>query len=229
MRKMRLEVAGLAALCSLLCAGGALAASSSSEQAQGNQIAKRVLAAFARIPAYSYREHGFMQMNSVTGHKPSLAYYYGSAALHPGFVWANESATVALSHNRVIWWRDDLTPTSNPNGHEVPVEIVANSDGIFYAFGNAAQHGCFGKLVGTVPLPYGAKGYAFGGRYVHAPNPLTYVYAWGGSGTARESDVIDSSSNLVTSGQVTVGGHSFGFANHFPGSAPAAPSVNLCR
>jgi hypothetical protein len=224
----------------LAAAGGGLAvAAGTGSSLQGNQqgikLARRALAAFSARPALAYTQRGFFQMNSAPGKTPKVSYYYGYGALHSGFVWAAEHGTVALHGDQVVWWRDDLTPLSNPNGHEVPVELVANGAGAFSALGNASHHSCFTRLSGSVPYPSGGQAYSIVGRYENGSSPLRSVYRWWQTNQlAFESDVI-SGSGLITSGRINVSpgaglaGFTVDFSNSYPGSAPAAPRVNLCR
>lgn len=196
------------------------------------RLAERALEAFSRIPAYTYAERGFFQMSTVGGKTRSFSYYYGYGALRPGFVWASEHGTVALRDNQVIWWRDHLTPLAG--GREVPVELVANSQGVFSAFGNASHHSCFSRVQGTVPFPYGGAAYSSNGRYENGNSPLRSVYRWWQTNQlASESDVI-ASSGLITSGRVSVApgsglaGFTINFTNSFPSNAGPAPRIDPC-
>ena len=248
MRRMKVRGAlrwsWLAALCTisgLTFTSGVWAAPASQGSAvqgnsQGIRLAERALNAFSRLPAFSYTQRGFFQMNSAAGKTPNVSYYYGYGGLRGGFVWAAEHGTVALRGNQVIWWRDDLVPLANPNGHEVPVELVANSQGVFSALGNASHHSCFTRVVGSVPYPYGGQAYSANGRYLNGSPPLRSVYRWWTTDqTALESDAISPGSGLITSGHISVasgpglGGFHIDFSNTFPGSAPPAPNISLCR
>jgi hypothetical protein len=236
----------LAGACALACAGGGLAVAAGASGAagqgqalQGNQqgiaLARRALAAFSSRPALIYSQRGFFQMNSAPGSTPNVSFYYGYGALHPGFVWADEQGTVALHSDQVVWWRDDLTPTANPNGHERPVELVANSAGVFSALGNASHHSCYTRVTGSVPYPSGGQAYSIVGRYENGSSPLQSVYRWWQTNQlAFESDDI-AGSGLITAGRITVSpgaglaGFTIDFSNAFPSSAPPAPQINLCR
>lgn len=237
----------LRALCALVLAAAAsgLAAASPafaspaySGPVQGNpqgvRLAERALEVFSRIPAFTYTEQGFFQMNTVAGKTRSFSYAYGYGALQPGFVWASEHGTVALRANQVVWWRDELTPLANPSGHEVPVELVANSQGVFSAYGSASRHTCFSRVQGSVPYPYGGAAYSSNGRYANGSSPLHSIYRWWQTNQlASESDVIDPSGQ-ITSGRVSVApgsglaGFTIDFTNSFPSSAGAAPRIDLC-
>lgn len=246
-RVLTIRRIALAAACALACVGGGLAVAGGAFGASGSQgpalqgnrqgidLARRALAAFTSLPAFTYDQRGFFQMNSAPGATPNVSFYYGYGALHSGFVWAAEHGTVALHSNQVIWWRDDLTPLANPNGHERPVELVANGDGVFSALGNAGHHSCFTRVTGSVPYPSGGQAYSIVGRYENGSSPLHSVYRWWQTNQlASESDVI-SGSGLITSGRITVApgaglaGFTVDFNNDFPGSAPPAPQINLCR
>lgn len=232
------------AACALACSGGGFALATSAFAAspgnlqgnpQGISLARNALAAFSRQPAFNYVQRGFFQMNSAPGKTPNVSYYYGYGGLHPGFVWAAERGTVAMHSDQVVWWRDDLTPLSNPNGHEVPVELVANGQGVFSALGNASHHGCYTRVSGSVPYPSGGQAYSIDGRYENGSSPLRSVYHWWETGqVTSESDVI-SGGGLISSGRIAVSpgaglaGFTVDFNNYYPGATPAAPSINLCR
>lgn len=237
---MKIRRLALGAACGLACAvggltlaGGAFAAAPaySGGAVQGNpqgvKLAERALSAFSHLGAFTYTEQGFFQVHSVPGKPGDVSYYYGEGALQPGFVWADEHATVALHSDQVIWWRDDLTPLG---GGEAPVELVANSAGVFSALGNSSHHGCFDRVTGSVPYPSGGQAYSMNGRYVNGTSPLRSVFLWWQTAEhATETDVI-SSSGLITSGQVRVGaGFTYDFSNAFPGGPGPAPQIHLCR
>jgi hypothetical protein len=231
----------LAGACALACAGGgfALAAgafATSPDNLQGNRqgisLARGALEAFSRQPAFNYTQRGFFQINAAPDKVPKVSYYYGYGALHPGFVWAAERGTVAMHSDQVVWWRDDLTPLG---GHAAPVELVANGQGVFSALGTASHHSCYTRVDGSVPYPSGGQAYSIDGRYLNGSSPLRSVYRWWQTGQrAIESDVI-SGSRLITSGRIAVSpgaglaGFTVSFDNSYPGGAPAAPQINLCR
>ena len=115
-------------------------------------------------------------------------------------------------------------------------ELVANSEGVFSALGNASHHGCFTRVVGSVPYPYGGQAYSAAGRYLNGGSPLHSVYRWWTTDqNASESDAISPASGLITSGHISVasgaglGGFNIDFSNAFPSSAPPAPQISLCR
>lgn len=232
MRRFALAVA-CALVCALVPAGGALAAvvgqdSDLQGNPQGIQLAQRAASAFSSVPAFTYSQRGFFQMQVASG---SISYYYGYGALHAGFAWAAEQGTVALNHGAVVWWRDDLTPLS---GHATPVELVANSEGVFSALGSAGHHSCFTRVDGSVPYPYGSEAYSPDGRYLNGSSPLRSVYRWWSTGqSASETDAI-TANGLITSGRISVApgaglaGLSIDFSNGFPGGTPPAPQINLC-
>lgn len=222
--------------CVLVSAGAAVAAVAMTGNPQGIKLAKRVMRAFAHIPAYGQTEQHYFQIRS-SSKRGTFSYLFGKAHRR-GYVWASESATVALHNNRVLWWRDELRPMS---GQDSPVEIVLNRRGRFSAFGGPRHHSCFTSLRRGSTLPYriGGLGYSIGGR-VSRPKYrgpvilLTYVYRWETHETAIETDTIDRSTKLVLSGKVTIYLHTsrqfaFEFNNTYPKTAPKAPRVKLCR
>jgi hypothetical protein len=237
--RSRIRTVAFVAAFALAGTGGGLALASQDSSLQGNRqgiaLARHVLSAFSSQPAFSYTQRGFFQVNSAPGKNPNVSFYYGYGALHPGFVWAAEHGTVALHSDQVVWWRDDLTPLSNSNGHEVPVELVANGQGVFSALGNASHHSCYTRVSGSVPYPAGGQAYSIVGRYENGSSPLHSVYRWWQTGQlASENDAV-SSSGLITSGRIAVSpgaglaGFTIDFSNSYPGGAPAAPRINLCQ
>jgi hypothetical protein len=230
MRKMRFF--GAATIAALVCAGSALAASYTLHgNSKGMRLAERVIDAFAKLPGYTYTETQFFQMTTTSGKSPSLHYRFGYGSLRAGWTWASEKGAMELSNNHIVWWRDDLIPVSK---RAQPVELVFNGNGKFWAFGNSAHHDCFSRLSSQSEMPF-ERGFSITGK-VNAPQKqrgglisLTYTYPWNGAAaSATERDTIAASNDLVNSGVVTAGGHSFGFANSFKGPG-AAPDVKLCR
>jgi hypothetical protein len=236
LRKLGLGTA-VAVSCALMWAGAAVAMPASQGFAvQGNRqgvaLAERALSGFAGAPAFTYSERGFFQIHAAPGATPNVTYYYGYGALHPGFAWAAEHGTVALHNNQVIWWRDDLVPLGS---HQPSVELVADSQGVFSALGNASHHSCFTAVEGSVPYPYGGQAYSINGRYLNGTSPLRSIYRWFSTNQpASETDGL-SAGGLITSGRIVVSagsglsGFTVYFSNAFLGGAPAAPQVNLCR
>jgi hypothetical protein len=226
---MRSRAIGLVAVSALVCAGTALATTDALRgNRQGMKVAERVMHAFAQIPGYRFSESHFFQIVTKGGKKPSLKYAFGFGTLQAGWTWASENGAMGLSKNQVVWWRDDLTPASSKHGQAV--EIVFKGANGYWAFGNAAHHSCFRALNSASEMP-NDHGFVITGT-VSAPkgNTLSYTYRWGnGQGEAKETDVIDGSSHLVTTGHVSIGAYSFSFSNRF-GGVPGAPSVsNTCK
>lgn len=237
MRRRWLVVVALAALCAPATASAVFAPSPISGNPQGIKLAHQVMKAFGRIPAYRQSEQHFFQIKANRKAR-TFSYLFGDPH-HAGYAWATEKATVALHHNRVVWWLDALTPSS---GHSSPVEFVVNRHGHYWAFGTPSNHTCFTKLgsSNSVPYRYGGLGYSIGGRMEEprqtaSTDILPYVYRWKMHLTATETDTIRRSSKLVLAGKIKINRHegstvlAFSFANSYPRRAPRAPGVTLCR
>ena len=236
MRRRLVLAAGLASLCAPASALGAFAAASMTGNRQGIKLAREVMRAFARIPAYRQTEQHFFQIK----YEPKMhrfLYRFGEAR-QPGFTWANERSTVRIRRNHVLWWLDALTPVS---GHRSPVIILIDKRGRYTAFGTPSDHSCFTRLPRSSMLPYrsGGLGYSIGGRMgkpQRGPTTevLPYVYRWQQRLTANETDTIRRASKLVLSGDVNItrqNGSSallFNFTNYYPQRTPRAPRVTLC-
>ncbi len=231
MRKMRSRVFGVVAATVLMSAGSALALTYSlSGNPKGVREAEHVMDAFSHISGYTFSEDHFFQLSTSGGNNPSLHYRFGFSSLAGGYSWASERGAMGLSGNHLVWWRDDLSPTS---GHAQAVELVFKGSSGYWAFGSSAHHGCFRHLTSSSapPSDYGfvITGHVGKPRDSGGTISLTYTYSWDPAGTATETDRIDRSSNLVNSGHVALrNGYSFSFDNSFGGPGPE-PSVNLCK
>ncbi len=204
---------------------------------QGIKLAHEVMRAFGRIPVFGQTEQHFFQIKSNA--KAGTLYYRFGLPHRSGFYWAREDATVAVSHNRVLWWMDQLKPVG---GHQSPVVLVVDKSGRYSAFGTTSRHSCFARIGSSSSLPYryGGLGYSIGGR-MGAPQSQTktevlpYLYAWHMHQTAHERDTIERASKLVISGTVNVTRSdgkralAFQFANTYPRRRPPAPKVNVCH
>ncbi len=237
------SVALCGALAVLASAGAAQAAparmagTAMSGNPKGIKLAHEVMKAFAHIPVFGQTEQHFFQIKSNA--KAGTLYYRFGLPHRPGFDWAREQATVAVSHNHVMWWMDQLEPIG---GHQSPVVLVVDKSGRYSAFGTPSHHSCFARIGSGSSLPYryGGLGYSIGGR-MGAPRSgaktevLPYLYAWRMHQTAHESDTIERASKLVISGTVDVTRSdgkralAFQFANTYPRRRPAAPKVKVCR
>ncbi|HZU40033.1 MAG TPA: hypothetical protein VE992_03225 [Solirubrobacteraceae bacterium] len=234
MKASRLLALGL--LAPLAGAASALAASGATGNAHAIAIARSEARAYARIPAETYTETGYIQMDDQEGKTSFLRYYLGLAKLRPGYVWATEHGIVALRHGRVVWARDDLAPppcTGVGACHQIPVELVMMKSGAYYAFGNAAHHTCFGRLSGGLPVTVGAPWSKVMGHYL-APVmgrhtiKLTYTYRLSTGASVRQTDTLSRTSYLMKSSRIAAGGLHVSYRARQPAKAPRAPRINLC-
>ncbi len=145
---------------------------------------------------------------------------------------------MAVRHNHVLWWMDQLKPVG---GHQSPVVLVVDKSGRYSAFGTASHHTCFARIGRGNSLPYrrGGLGYSIGGR-MGAPRSgtttevLPYLYAWQMHQSAHENDTIRRASKLVVSGTVDVTrsngkrASAFQFADTYPRHRPPPPKVKVC-
>lgn len=227
----------LAVAASLGVTASALAAAGPTGSQQAIAIARAESHAYNKVPVEIYSQTGYIDMTDLEGKSSYFSFNWGQSKLPAGWVWATEHATVVLSHGRVVWWRDDLTPppcTGVGLCHQVPVEILSEHSGAYYAFGSAASHTCFGTLRGSQPVRVGTQWIQPGGHFsapVFAPGvaKLTYTFAWGKGHTARETDTLSSSTHLLQSTRVVIpGGHTIKASERHPSKAPKAPPVNRC-
>jgi hypothetical protein len=192
---------------------------------------------YAQITVETYTETGFIEMTDQGGKTSYFNFNWDQAKLTPGWGWATEHGVAALSHGRVVWWRDDLTPppcTGAGFCHQIPVELLSERRGAYYAFGNAARHTCYGRLRGSQPVVVGAQWNQVTGHFSppvfgSGVVKLTYTYSLGKGKTARETDTLSSRTHLLMSGRTVIAGrHTIRFSTSHPAKAPAAPKVNVC-
>jgi hypothetical protein len=227
----------LAVAVSLAAATTALAAvPAATGDARGIALARLVARAYVGVRAQSYSQRGFVWMAATEGKVSSFRWVYGSGP-SPGLSAATEHGVLVLRRGKVLWWRDDLTPPRCTTGvctTAVPVQIVADARGLFYAYGNASRHTCYGHLHGTTPYIVGRSVWSVVGRF-RAPVPagrserLRSTYPWGSAQSATEVDTISLATHrlLATRVAVSAGGRSPAFVR-YPGRTPAAPIVKLC-
>jgi hypothetical protein len=191
----------------------------------------------------SYAEHGFVWMSAVEGKSSMFRWVYGggpSLGLYP----ATEHAVLALDHGRVSWWRDDLTPapcTTPGICARVPVQIVADAGGLFYAYGGAKRHSCYAHLTGTVPVAVGKPVWFVGGDFT-APTRsgsdelLTSTYPWSKTQRATELDTVANGSHRLLKAHVEISAQtgaqaapfSYSASYGYPTRVPPPPQINLC-
>jgi len=244
MNKSRLVAIAILSL--LATTATALAAAPSGNQ-HAIALARAQLRAYSKIRAVSITQTGFASMIDQEGKTSYFDWTWGHGVVPPGWAKATEHELLGLRNGRVAWWREDLTPppcTGAGICTRIPVEIVGERSGTFYAFGSAGKHTCYGDLNGTTPNVVGAHFDLVVGRF-DAPVRrggtirLTYAYPWFGlaTQTATERDTISARTLLLESGRVKVArgpgssrpAFTYRFTDHVPAKAPRAPSINLCH
>lgn len=237
----------IATVGALLLSSFSLAAAGPSGSAAGIAVARSVVKAYQSVSVESYVEHGFIFMAATEGKQSSFKWEYGVGP-YLGLSPATEHAEVGLQNGRVKWWVDDLNPgTCSAAGPcaRIPVELVADSKGLFYAFGDSASHTCYGHLSGTAPVRVGQPVWYVSGSFEppkkSGANELvtsTYPYSIPGAqpSMATEVDKVAAASGRLLATNVTITaqpGHqlapfSFGSTFTYPTTAPQPPVVNLC-
>ncbi len=235
---MRLRAATACGLGVLLAgAATALAAAGPTGDAHGIALARAEAHAYTHVRVEKYTESGYIEMTDQEGKVSSVAYNWGQTHLNPGWVWATEHATVVLKHGRIVWWRDDLTPPPCSGAgicHQVPVEILIERSGAYYAFGKATSHTCFGTLTGNRPQRAGEVWDQVFGHYSapvsgHGVVKLTDTFPFGKGKRARETDTLSNHTHLVISDRLVItGGHTIRASETYPAKVPGTPTVNRC-
>lgn len=235
------------ALAAAALAAGAGPALAAGGDPGGISLARAVRIALARVPAEAYEQTGFAYVVSQQLPTPVFRWRWGGGPV-AGMVPAREQATVGLKDGLVTWWRDDLTPLpcaetalcGEIDSPQVPVELVVDSSGAFYAYGNRAHHGCYGRLGGSTPLRPGDRTWTLFGEF-DAPTAhgttrlLKSSFPWGlTGGLASEMASVSMRTHLPIREQTQIvpqagGGAPFAFSARFgyPARA-AAPRVALC-
>jgi hypothetical protein len=213
----------------------------------GISLARAVRIALARVPAEAYEQTGFVYVVSQQVPAPVFRWRWGGGPM-AGMVPAREQATVGLKNGRVTWWRDDLTPLpcveaalcGELGSAQVPVELVVEPSGAFYAYGNRAHHGCYGRLGGSTPLRPGDRTWTLFGEF-EAPSAhgttrlLKSSFPWGlTGGLASEMASVSMRTHLPVREQTQIvpsggGGAAFAFSASFGyPERVVAPRVTLC-
>jgi hypothetical protein len=225
----------------LVGAASAFAVPAPTGRASGIALARAVQRAYQHVRVQSYAEHGFVWMSAVEGKSSAFRWIYG-AGPSPGLYPATEHAVLALNHGRLSWWRDDLTPAPCPTAGlcaRVPVELVAEAGGLFYAFGGAKQHSCYAHLTGTTPVVVGKPVWFVGGDFKTPTRSgsdelLTSTYPWSKTQRATELDTIASGSHRLLKSHVEIAGptgaapFSYSASYGYPARVPPPPHINLC-
>ncbi len=213
----------------------------------GLSLARAVRIALERVPVESYEQVGFAYALAEQGPAPVFRWRWGGGPVQ-GMVPVRERATVGLTEGRVSWWRDDLRPLpcveaplcGEVSGAQVPVELLLLASGAFYAYGDQASHGCFGRLGGSTPVALGGRTWALFGDFAAPRNRgatmlLQSSFPWAlTGGMAGESTAVSQRTHLPLRQQTTVTpagpGEPFSFSASFsyPTRAPA-PQAKLCR
>jgi hypothetical protein len=182
-------------------------------------------------------------MYSVEGKSSQFSWLFGTGHVPKGWSRASEHIVVALHSGRVLWWRDDLKPppcTAPGICARIPVEVVVNHAGAFYAYGDTASHTCFGRLNGTVPVAIGGLWYVVAGHYAAPVRHrgvivLTHSFGWDPTQRATSIERVSSHTLLDFGGTLKVSRGGPGqpaFTAHYTNTqlakAPRAPHVNVC-
>ena len=208
--------------------------------AGGIALARLMARAYVGVRGQSYSQRGFVWMAATEGKVSSFRWAYGSGP-SPGLSAATEHAVLALSHGKLVWWQDDLTPPRCTTGlctTAVPVQIVVDAQGLFYAFGGATKHTCYGHLQGTAPYVVGKPVWLVGGHF-RAPviaggsERLTSTYPWGRTQTATEVDTVSRITHRLLRARVAVSGGSspsfvYSASYRYRSRTPRAPQINVC-
>jgi hypothetical protein len=186
-------------------------------------------------------------MRDGEGKTSFFSWTWGTGVVPSGWAKATEHGLLGLRNGRVVWWRDDLTPppcTASGICSQIPVEIVVERSGAFYAFGSAAKHTCYADLNGSTPYRMGNPLDSAAGRF-DAPVRrggsvvLKYAYPWSATAkqTATETDMVSARTRLAESVRVSVArgtgqnrpAFTFKASYGYPAHAPSAPRVNRCK
>jgi hypothetical protein len=246
MRKRR--VFAIASLAAVAITATALAAAPPSGNQQAIAIARAGQRAFAKIPALTESITGSVAMNDAEGKTSFFSWTWNTGVVPRGWVRPTERVALALNKGHVVWARIDLTPPESHcppgaiicGGPQVPVDIVIDHAGSFFAFGRAVSHTCYTKLHGATPYTVGENLNALIGHF-NAPVQsngavlLTSTYPSTGRQMATETDTVSTATSLTESGRIKISAGSRGhpaftiaFTNGYPGTAAPLPQIKRC-
>jgi hypothetical protein len=246
MRKRR--VCAIASIAAVAITATALAAAPPSGNQQAIAIARVGQRAFAKIPALTESISGSVAMNDAEGRTSFFTWTWNTGVVPPGWVRPTERVALALNNGHVVWARIGLTPPASHcppaaiicGGPQVPVDIVIDHAGSFFAFGRAVSHTCYMKLHGRTPVTVGDNLNLLIGHF-NAPVQsngavlLTYTYPWAGRQTATETDTVSAATSLTDSGRIKVSAGSRGhpaftiaFTDGYPATASPLPQIKQC-
>lgn len=234
-------------LASLLWTAAALPGTAPSGSPAGIALAQSVKQAYGKISIQSYVQHGFVWMAASEGRSSSFSWAFGEGPAR-GLYRATERGELALVHGKVVWWRDDLNPgacTLAGVCDRLPVEVLLDSRGLFYAFGNVSRHSCYAPLRGTAPVSIGKPVWSVYGDFQAparsgADEKLTSTYPWFIRGApplmATEVDTVAATGARLLSARVTVSakpGHqaapfTYSASYSYPATTAPQPAATLC-
>jgi hypothetical protein len=235
----RRRLFAVTALVTVATAATALAAAQPTGNAQGIALARAVQRATDKRTVATFSETGFIALSDAEGRSSFFKWQWGSGTVPSGWTKAAESGTVVTKKGRIVWWRDALTPPRCTVAFcsQLPVVVLVEHAGNFYAFGTPSHHTCYGTVSG-VPEHVGDPAYSVIGAF-SAPVPqgqsvlLSYSYPWTKTQTANEIDTISSRTDLTQSGRTRVSGggqpaFTIKFSQAYPAHTPSTPKINRC-
>lgn len=246
MRKRRTVV--IASFAVMACTATALAAVPPSGNQQAIGIARAVQRASFKIPALTESITGSVAMNDGEGKASFFKWTWNTGVVPSGWVRPTERVALALNNGHVVWARFDLAPPSSHcppgaiicGGPQVPVDIVIDHAGSFFAFGSAVSHTCYSNLHGGAPYTVGENLNTLFGHF-NAPVRrngavlLTYTYPWTGTQKATETDTVSPRTLLIESARIKISsgpsGHprfNISLTNGYPTNAPPIPQIKRC-
>jgi hypothetical protein len=201
--------------------------------------------AYTKIPAEAAVVNGVVVMDDAAGKHGFFRWRYGDGVVPRGWLSVTEHIVVALANDRVVWWRDDLTPPRCHRHlcHQIPAEMVGEATGGFLAYGDAQNHSCYVRLSGEARVRLGATFDVVPSARFSAPVRrgglilLTSSFGWAPGQTATETDALSNRTLLVDSYTVNVPqgprpqqpAFSITATLRHPSKAPPMPSITLCK
>lgn len=139
-------------------------------------------------------QNGAAWIDADQGDPPGAEWVWSAGRAPAGFVHARVSGTIEASHGRVVWMRVVLRPDCRFNDTtcmDDPLDIIDDRAGLFYAYGTAASHTCFGPARGAY-LRHGesllGSGSDFATPRVHGSEVTFSYHTRFGGHTVTETD-----------------------------------------
>jgi hypothetical protein len=164
--------------------------------------------AYDHVPAVRVLQRGLAVISAKNGPAPFVGLYFAGFDIASGWTVANETQTIALKRNRIVWAQDILAPVGHTRN--LPVRIILDRAGAFWQPLDAGvRFPCFLPYYGDQPFTVGDQFQIVTGQFL-APTRagnhivITNVGAFGLDQTQTYIETSSRTSKLELSATVHV-------------------------